>query len=77
MKKIYKYLLGLGLVVLASMTVTSCIDETEPTQVATIKQVEKSSSATKALLMAMPAYFNHYPDYGRTNDHYCVPVVHR
>ncbi len=64
MKKTYKYLLGFGLVVLASMTATSCIDETEPTQVATTKQVGKSSSATKALLMAMPAYFNHYPDYG-------------
>ena len=36
---------------------TGCIDETEPANgIATEKQVGESSSATEALVMAMPAY---------------------
>ena len=37
---------------------TSCIEETEPTSVATQAQAERSSSATKAQAMAIPAQFN-------------------
>lgn len=37
---------------------TSCIEETEPTSVATQAQAERSSSATKAQAMAIPAQLN-------------------
>ena len=37
---------------------TSCIEETEPTSVATQAQAERSSQATKAQAMAIPAQFN-------------------
>ena len=37
---------------------TSCIEETEPTDVATQAQAERSSQATKAQAMAIPAQFN-------------------
>ena len=37
---------------------TSCIEETEPTDKATQAQAERSSSATKAQAMAIPAQFN-------------------
>ncbi len=36
---------------------TSCIEETEPTEYATQEQAERSSSATKAQAMAIPAQF--------------------
>ena len=58
MKRLYKSILCLALVATVSMSFTSCMDETEPTDEATTKQIEKSSSAAQALLMAMPAYFN-------------------
>lgn len=49
-----------------SLTVlNSCIEETEPTSVATSKQISQSASATEALLMAQPAYFNHLWDEDR------------
>lgn len=38
---------------------TSCVDETEPTHFATQEQASASSAATRALVYAMPAYFNH------------------
>ena len=44
-----------------------CLDETEPeSATVTQKQVENSTLATEAAVLAMPAYFNHfdskYPD---------------
>ena len=51
MKRYIKSLLGAGLFSLALVN-TSCIEETEPTSVATSKQISESSSATEALLMA-------------------------
>lgn len=54
-----------GLFSLALVNTTSCIDETEPTTVATVDQIAESSAATEALLMAMPAYFNTVWDEGR------------
>lgn len=42
---------------------TGCLDETEPqSSTVTEKQVQESSSATKAAVLAMPAYFNHYDE---------------
>ena len=58
MKTIYKSFLGLAVAAMFTVTFTGCIEETEPTDVATEKQIAESSSAAKALLMAMPAYFN-------------------
>jgi hypothetical protein len=57
MKRYIKSILGVGLFSLALVN-TSCIEETEPTSVATSKQISQSASATEALLMAQPAYFN-------------------
>lgn len=62
MKRIYRIFIGVGLAVLTLASVTSCIEETEPTTVATTKQIAESSSASEALLMALPAYFNTYDD---------------
>ena len=50
-------MMTIGLFSLALVN-TSCIEETEPTSVATTKQISESASATEALLMAQPAYFN-------------------
>ena len=52
-------MLGLSSLVLVN---TSCIQETEPTDVATQAQAERSSSATKAQAMAIPAQFNAMDD---------------
>lgn len=41
-----------------SMTFVSCIDETEPTNVATEDQVAESATAQKAMLMGLHAYLN-------------------
>lgn len=57
-KKLYKSALLLGTVSFCLSSLTGCIEETEPTTVATEKQIQESSSATEALLSAMPAYFN-------------------
>ena len=62
MKNIYKSILGVGLAAFCLTSFTGCIDETEPTNVATETQIAQSASATQALLMAMPAYFNHGSD---------------
>ena len=57
MKRYIKSIMTAGLFTLALVN-TSCIEETEPTSVATQAQAERSSSATKAQAMAIPAQFN-------------------
>lgn len=57
MKKINKLIMGVS-AALCLTAFTGCIDETEPTTVATEKQIQESTTASEALLMAMPAYFN-------------------
>ena len=56
MKKSLIYGLSALTLVASTMSLTSCIEETEPTRSATTSQVQQSSSATEALLMAIPAY---------------------
>ena len=42
---------------------TGCLDETEPeSATVTEKQVQESTLATEAAVLAMPAYLNHYDD---------------
>lgn len=62
MIKIRKYILGFGLVTAALTSFTSCIDETEPTDIATEKQIGESDAAGEGLLMAMPAFFNNFDE---------------
>lgn len=45
-------------VVVSSAALTGCMDEIEVTQVATEEQISNSTSATEALVQAMPATFN-------------------
>ena len=54
MKRYIKSIFTVGLFSL-TLVYTSCIEETEPTDVATQAQAERSSSATKAQAMAIPA----------------------
>ena len=61
MKRYIKSFLTVGLFSLVFVN-TSCIEETEPTSVATQDQAERSSSATKAQAMAIPAQFNAMDD---------------
>ncbi len=56
MKKILIYSISALFLTIPTVSLTSCIDETEPTSQATTAQVQKSASATEALLMAIPAY---------------------
>ena len=58
MKNINKLICGLGVAVLGLATFTSCEEETHPTSYATVDQMAQSSSATEALLSAVPASFN-------------------
>ncbi len=58
MRRFHKYILGASLMSVALVS-TSCVDETEPTHFATQEQASASSAATRALVYAMPAYFNH------------------
>ena len=58
--KIYKSIFGLCVAAVSLSSLTGCMEETEPTTVATEKQIQQSSSASDAFLMAMPAYFNHF-----------------
>lgn len=58
MKKIYKSFFCVGLALMGVASFTSCIDEVEPTTVATEDQIGRSESAAEALVLAMPAYFN-------------------
>lgn len=60
MKSLYQSILSIGLAAVSLTALTGCMDETEPTTVATEKQIQESSSATEALMMAMPSYFNKY-----------------
>ena len=62
MKRYIKSILGISLATVCLSTVTSCIEETEPTAYATVDQVATSSSASEALEMAQPAYFNNLYD---------------
>ena len=55
---LYKTVFALGLA--TTLTTTSCIDETFPTDVATEDQLASSNKSTEALLWAMPAFFNQY-----------------
>lgn len=57
MKTIFKAFLTVGVAV-STLSMTSCIDETNPTSGATDEQLSSSSKATEALLWAMPAYLN-------------------
>lgn len=57
MKKLRKYMTGAALLALTFAT-TGCEDETFPTDRASQEQAEAAASATRALVYAMPAYFN-------------------
>lgn len=58
MKKL-KIFASLAVAVISLTTLTGCVDQTVPANgIATEGQVGQSSSATKALVMAMPAYFH-------------------
>ena len=61
MKRYIKSIMMVGLFSLALVN-TSCIEETEPTDVATQDQAERSSSATKAQAMAIPAQLGDMDD---------------
>lgn len=56
--------MGLAIATVSVTSFTGCIEETEPTTVATEPQIQESASAAEAFLMAMPAYFNHFTDNG-------------
>lgn len=58
MKRFHKYIFGASLLSIALVS-TSCVDETEPTHFASQAQASASSASTRALVYAMPAYFNH------------------
>ena len=63
MKSVFNKIFALGLVVLTSSVMTGCMDEIEPTSsTVTQAQVQASPSAADALLMAMPAYLNHFDE---------------
>lgn len=57
MKTSIKLLLGVA-VCSMTLTTTSCIDETEPTNIVLQSQVDKSPNSISGMLMAMPARFN-------------------
>lgn len=46
--------------VAASIALSSCIDETEPTNQVTQKQLNGSDKGLEAMLKAMPAYMKKY-----------------
>ena len=69
MKSLNKYMFGLGFAAISLGSFTSCIDETVPANgIATEKQVGKSSTATEAMVMAMPAYCHTMPWSDRHNN---------
>ena len=65
MKNISKFIVGIGCLASVSVSMTSCIDETFPTSVATDEQLTSSSKATEALLWAMPVFLNKYDVLGQ------------
>ena len=68
MKNINKYIFGLGMAAVATVSLSSCADETMPTSGATQEQVEASSAAIEGAVNGIAAYFNNYSstwaDYG-------------
>lgn len=58
MKRTNKTLSIIAAAAFGLTVLNSCIEETEPTTVATVDQISNSSSAADAMAMAMPAYFN-------------------
>ena len=58
MKNINKVICGIGVAFLGLTAFTSCEEETQPTSYATTDQMAQSSSATEALLSAVPASLN-------------------
>jgi len=58
MKRLNQTIFAIVASTVSLTSLNSCIEETEPTSVATTKQIGESASATEALLMAQPAYFN-------------------
>lgn len=59
-KKIYRSVIGLAVAAVSMSTLTGCMEETEPTTVATDKQIQESTTSAESFLMAMPAYLNNY-----------------
>lgn len=55
-----------AMLLLSAFTLTSCIDEVEPTSGATQEQIDASAKAVEAVLWGMPAYLNQQQgtDYG-------------
>lgn len=53
--KAYKHLLFAAVLCLGAVSLTGCIDETEPTDMATQKQVDGNASAIEGLVMGIPA----------------------
>ncbi len=76
MKNIAKYFILAATA--STMFATSCIEETEPTTLATEEQLGSSAKATEALLAAMPSFFNVYDNLGtsRHNDFGYSSVMH-
>lgn len=60
MKNINKYIFGLGMAAVATVSLSSCADETMPTSGATQEQVEASSAAIEGAVNGIAAYFNNY-----------------
>lgn len=58
MKKIKQSIWSAGLALLSLTSFTGCIEETEPTDMATETQIGESAAAVEGLVMAMPAFFN-------------------
>ena len=57
-KKILKYTMGMTIAAVSLSSMTSCIEETFPTTVATESQIQQSTSSAEAALMALPSNFN-------------------
>ncbi len=56
MKNITKSIFGIAAIAVCSLSVTSCLEETFPTDIATDEIVAQSAAATEALANGMPAY---------------------
>ena len=70
MIKIKNSILGVGLAFASLTTFTGCIDETQPTDIATSEQVSQSAAAVEGLVMAMPAFFNNLNETFYTPNNY-------
>ena len=58
MKKYKSFYVAITLTI--GLSVTSCIEETIPTDIATQDQIESSSKAIESILWSMPGYINKY-----------------